>query len=298
MVSAFRGRVNKNLKSKVILGSASWGARYGLLNSSVPGVETVAEIIRLSQGSGINSVDTSPDYGTSEELIGLATPSSMDIYSKISENTWNQGTRQTVNRLQKSLSELGCSSLKGLMFHSTAPLLENPKLAQSFMEKLVDKGLISKWGVSVYEIDEAEKVLEKSNPDFVQFPSSIADTRFVDARMLPRLKERGVEAIARSIFLQGLLLKKSSELPETFKSASNWLDKVRALGESHGLSIFQLALSYGLNLEVDRIIVGVNSTQHTIDLIRTIEKLKSDVDFEKLPRLEEPSLIDPRSWKQ
>ena len=70
-----------------------------------------------------------------------------------------------------------------------------------------NKKLINKIGVSVYDVDELEEIIDTHQIDIVQLPSNIFDQRFMKSGILARLKSLEVEIHARSTFLQGLLLR-------------------------------------------------------------------------------------------
>ena len=86
----------------------------------------------------------------------------------------------------------------------------------------------AKIGVSVYTPEELDKYID--DIDIVQIPLSIADGRFLP--FLPKLRKRGVEIHARSVFLRGMLLDK--------------FDVATCLG-------------YVLAQDIDVAVVGVNS---------------------------------------
>jgi aryl-alcohol dehydrogenase-like predicted oxidoreductase len=85
-----------------------------------------------------------------------------------------------------------------------------------------------KRGISVYTPEQLLRVID--NIDIVQIPLSIADNRFLP--FLPKLRNKGVEIHARSVFMRGMLLDR--------------LDVKTCLG-------------YVLAQNVDYVIVGVNS---------------------------------------
>ena len=93
----------------------------------------------------------------------------------------------------------------------------------------------AKIGVSVYTPEELEKYID--DIDIVQIPLSIADGRFLP--FLPKLRKRGVEIHARSVFLQGKLL----------------------TGDGVPKIDYHDCLGYALAQDVDYVIVGVNSLQ-------------------------------------
>ena len=93
----------------------------------------------------------------------------------------------------------------------------------------------AKVGVSVYTPEELDRYID--DIDIVQLPLSIADGRFLP--YLPKLRKRGVEIHARSVFLRGKLL------------TGDGVPKVD----------YHTCLGYALAQDVDYVIVGVNSLQ-------------------------------------
>ena len=56
-------------RSKIILGTANFSNKYGLLNKKVSN-KKVSKILNLAEKAKINSIDTSPAYGESEKMLG------------------------------------------------------------------------------------------------------------------------------------------------------------------------------------------------------------------------------------
>ena len=56
-------------------------------------------------------------------------------------------------------------------------------------------------------MDELDNILKIFTPDIVQFPLNVFDQSFNDKSYLKSLKQKKIELHARSIFLQGTLLK-------------------------------------------------------------------------------------------
>ena len=59
--------------SKLMLGTVQFGMNYGVANTTgKPSFETVKAILKEAYDGGINALDTAPEYGDSEEVIGKA----------------------------------------------------------------------------------------------------------------------------------------------------------------------------------------------------------------------------------
>ena len=59
--------------SLLMLGTVQFGMDYGVANThGKPSFETVKNILREAFDGGVNALDTAPEYGNSEEVIGKA----------------------------------------------------------------------------------------------------------------------------------------------------------------------------------------------------------------------------------
>ena len=59
--------------SLLMLGTVQFGMDYGVANThGKPSFETVKNILREAFDGGVNALDTAPEYGDSEEVIGNA----------------------------------------------------------------------------------------------------------------------------------------------------------------------------------------------------------------------------------
>ena len=105
---------------------------------------------------------------------------------------------------------------------------------------------------------------------------------------LKKLKHKGIEIHARSIFLQGLLLLPKDKLPKKFlrykklfKDWYNWLDT------HHDINSKEACISYIKSLsEIDKIIIGFNNVSEIKEIIKIYKskkisryKLQSKVTF-------------------
>ena len=59
--------------SLLMLGTVQFGMDYGVANThGKPDFETVKNILKEAFEGGVNALDTAPEYGCSEEVIGRA----------------------------------------------------------------------------------------------------------------------------------------------------------------------------------------------------------------------------------
>lgn len=289
--------ISKPLLKKLVVGTSSWGQNYGAFNASIIEIDEINRILVLAEEIGISQLDTAPNYGDSEKLIGDSKVAQNLIYSKVSNESWLSGTENAYNEVRASLNRLHSSFFEGLMFHSSEPIFIDAKKAEHFMQDLMGQGFCKKWGVSVYTIEETERVLEVCKPDFIQLPSNLADRRFADSGMISNLKTQGIEVHVRSVFLQGLLLQDSKELPGKFEPFSPWLSNFEKFSDECGMTKTQLALLYNLiNPDVDKVLIGINSLIQFEEAISSIASSFEVPDFNMLPSATNTHLIDPRRW--
>jgi aryl-alcohol dehydrogenase-like predicted oxidoreductase len=111
-----------------------------------------------------------------------------------------------------------------------------------------------------------------------------------------RLKKRGVEIHARSIFLQGLLLMPLNSVPNYFIPIINTLKSFNETARRLSMTPLDLALSYVVSIqEIDRVIVGVDAVQHIKDIINYNYKKITLKDVEHLS-IENPNYLNPALW--
>ena len=284
-------------QKKLILGASSWGNHYGISNRRGIGSQEVNKLLQRAKKSGVTQIDTSPDYGDSEKLIGQNTPLFFQIYSKVNSESWNRGPKHSMLEIHESLRRLRTKKLDGIMFHSSSSIFDAPHESTRFMKQVVSSGLAGKWGVSVYEVEEVERILEFCKPDFIQLPSSLADRRFADSGIFSQLFTESIEVHTRSIFLQGLILQEPASLPKKFKRFLSWATDFEDFSRDCGLSKYQLALLFNLtNPEVSKVLVGVNSLAHLEEVLEALDRSATLPVFDSLPPIEDLDLIDPRRW--
>ena len=108
--------------SKITLGTAQLGQSYGINNTSgIPDGKEAENILNTALSLGINTFDTSNDYGDSEKIIG-------EFFGRRKESpvivtkTGAEGSKAALydmlaENAEKSLKNLNVSSLPCLMLH-------------------------------------------------------------------------------------------------------------------------------------------------------------------------------------
>jgi aryl-alcohol dehydrogenase-like predicted oxidoreductase len=289
--------------SRIGLGTVQFGLDYGITNSAGQvGTSEAAAILALAADRGIDTLDTAHGYGESEQVIGRCWPTDAKfrVVTKTphlgSVRDANQAADQLRSAFASSLQALGQPAIYGLLLHDAQDLLSPfGNALWSAMQGLKAEGKVTKLGVSSYEPDEVDQVLDAFPIDLIQVPFNAIDRRLIDGGQLERLERAGVEVHARSLFLQGLLL--ASEVPDKFapvQSAALQLDE--SFGR-HGLSRLEGLLGAALGrAEIDRLIVGVTSAQELSAILSAAERaaVAPPVDLD-LPWID-PRFLNPARW--
>lgn len=279
---------------KLIIGTAQFGFKYGLNKTKIKKLE-IKNIEKILKKKSLKKFDTAINYGESEKIIGnfnikkkVITKIKLPIKKPKDLKKWFD------KKLNLSLKKLKVKSLYGLLIHDTADILGKNK---EFLNILLDcqkKRLISKLGISVYEVSEINRVLKFWKPEIIQMPVNIFDHRFLNNNFLYKLKKLNIELHARSCFLQGVLLEKKIRIgnfksKEIFSSFLNWCQKKQ-------ISNLEACIHFIKKIkQIDYLIVGVDNSSHLQEIISSFNKNLIFVPNYFMNN--DKNLIDPRKWK-
>lgn len=294
-----------SLASRLVIGAAQFGMPYGATNTrgQVP-LREVAAILHRAHEAGIRLVDTAAGYGTSEAVLGDMLPDfpAIDVVTKLPAFPGSviaeADIREMHDTVLRSLDLLHRSKLCGLLVHHSGDLSKpGGEHVVELLDRLKQDGIAERVGVSVYDIEDIDTILKSFRPDIVQMPINLFDQRFVQSGHVERLHKAGIEVHARSIFLQGILLKEASRLPRYFGPfAVQFADYSNFLNE-HGITRLAACLSFIMEQSgADRVLIGVTSID---ELDQILMALSQSVVLPAMSRLasNEPALVDPRQWR-
>jgi aryl-alcohol dehydrogenase-like predicted oxidoreductase len=172
--------------------------------------------------------------------------------------------------------------------------MENRKEIWNLILSLKKKGLIKKIGVSFYNPKYLIKIVKNFDLDFVQVPVNLFDKRFLDNRIISLLNKKNIEIHARSVFLQGLLLN-TKLIPKKFLKWRSNFNKLNNFLKQKKISNLEACTNFVLqNKNLDKVIFGVNSVDHLMQIIKSIN-LKN-INFNKLKFPKDLKLINPSLW--
>ena len=284
--------------SKVLLGTASWGAEYGITNDTKLQPEELPNLVQMSRSLGFSGFDTAQDYEVQAEVFSAA--GSAEIFSKVSHQLGFDYPERIRESLLSDLRAMGRDSFDGIAVHSVSQFLRAPKEATRVMEDLKELGLTKSWGISLYTLEECREVFRFASPNYIQAPVSAIDARFTTPSAIELFTQRGTVLHGRSIYLQGALLMSPETLPSNLQALAPHVAQIRELADRHSMPIAHFLIHCVKELEgVSRLIVGVNSA---VQLEDTFSFFSEDmVEIAGLPpqfvfTRDEPAL-DPRKWK-
>ena len=282
--------------SKIVLGTVQFGTNYGINNTTGQvSPDEVVKILKLAAVNGVQILDTSSAYGTSEKVLGLAlkkTDLQFNIVSKYPKG--NVGVKET---FQSSLQNLGVKSLYGYLVHHFEFYQEHPEIFVE-MQKLKKDGLINKIGFSLYNPQQLQFLYDQNVKfDILQFPYNIFDRKFEP--YMEQLCKDNVEIHTRSAFLQGLFFKDIRTLPEKLVPLRGYLNELHSYCQEHDITIERLALGYVLhNPYVKGVLIGVDNHIQLENNMRVVatKLTEEDVAFIKTIDIKEKELLNPVNW--
>ena len=281
---------------KLGLGSAQWGLNYGISNTfGQPSSEEVSKIINLASDKGIKLIDTANSYGNSENVIGQNNLKDFKIITKISLNNLRDKQFLT-DKFYESLNNLGLKTLHGLLIHNCDELFSvDYQLLIDLLVNLKNQGLVEKIGFSAYNSNQINNGLNLFKPDIVQIPFNVFDQRLLNDGTLNILKNKKIEAHARSIFLQGLLIMNPAQIPKYFDKWKILLQRWHNYCIEIGSSPKSVALSFSSSQNlIDKVIIGIEKSTQLMEII-DLPAVSSNLNLSFLS-CEEEDLIDPSFW--
>ncbi len=289
--------MNTNLadqNTKLILGTANLGMRYGINNENSPSEIESIEIIRKAIDCGVLGIDTAKAYGSAETIIGKASPPDghINVTTKLllgADSNFDSIKAQIEDSLVKTKQK----KLYGLLIHNPEAVQRND--IRGIIDAIYETELVAKVGVSCYEIKDVLAAKETCEEfKLFQVPENILDQRLIDSSEMTVLAQQGNEFHVRSIFLQGLLLinPKAERLPLDFDGSA--LINLHNYATQHNVSVIDMCMSYARSIPWSAgNVVAVASTKQLAEILNYRETKIEPKILQTLPE----SIIDPRYWR-
>ena len=176
------------------------------------GRDSCAEVMRAFFQGGGRLVDSSPMYGSSQEVIGYGLKKlgrSAPVFA--ATKVWISSGAKGPGQIEESRAQWGVARFDLLQVHNLMSWEEH--LRTLFAMKAA--GRLRYVGVTTSEgrrHDEMERVLRSQPLDFVQFTYNVLD-REVEDRLLPLARERKIAVITNRPVRQGALIRSVERHP-------------------------------------------------------------------------------------
>ena len=175
----------------------------------------LAEVLQAFFEHGGSVIDSSPMYGSAEQVIGDLLKTTKNKESLFAATkVWIDGKQAGVDQMRQSMKRMGVPVFDLLQIH-------NLRDWQVHLETLRDwkaQGKVRYIGITTSHgrfHDELESILQKQQFDFVQFSYNI-DNRVVEKRLLPLAADRGIATLVNRPYQKGELFRKvrGKKLPD------------------------------------------------------------------------------------
>jgi aryl-alcohol dehydrogenase-like predicted oxidoreductase len=281
--------------NKLALGTVQFGLDYGISNQrGQVAADEVRNILDFANENNIETLDTASSYGNSEQILGEIGVNNYQIVTKTTP--FKNSVDEVIDNFLKSLENLNRNQVDGLLIHDINDI-KNKRFDVLFenLDKLKQQGLVNKIGFSTYTPEQVDFLLENFDFDLIQVPFNVFDNRLIVGGQLKRLKNKGIEIHARSVFLQGLLLDFRA-LSKYFLTWEEEFNDYQVVVKKSGLSLLEYALNFALNIEqLDKVLVGVNSINQLQEITQASQ---NKIESTLLPfAINDIKLLNPGLWK-
>jgi len=191
--------------------------------------------LRRGLDLGMTHIDTAEMYGDAELVIAEAITGRRDetyLVSKVLPS--NASRRGTVEACERSLKRLKTDRLDCYLLHwrGSIPLLETV----AAFEQLVSAGKIRTWGVSNFDADDLDELLEVAGEGKIACNQVLyhLQERAIEHAVIPWCAKHGVAVVAYSPFGHNDFPRPNSKGGEALQT----------IAKRHGASVRQVALAF------------------------------------------------------
>ncbi len=288
--------------SKMTLGTVQLGMSYGVNNSlGMPSQEQSFAILDAAYEGGVTILDTSDDYGKSEEVIGAYLRENPNKHFDIC--TKFKVTEETSKDIYNSLKNFALASCKKLsidripifMSHTEKNYIDYGDRLVEALNELKKDGIIVNSAISLSNKDSFERIIDCGGFEAVQIPLNILDNKEIQNGLIKKASDAGIAVFVRSVYLQGLFFRKREDflvqnpnaptlkLREMNEKVLPVIERVREFADELNISVAQLAMSFIKDTYgIDSLVVGSE----------TPEQVKSNLEMFNQPELSKEVLSE------
>ena len=283
----------KNKSFNLVLGTAQLDKKYSL-SKKVLNEKNLKKILLLSKKDKNFFIDTALGYKNSEEVLSKMNLKKFNIITKIDDSKKNM-----IEALIKSKNKLNIKKFYGVLFHNEKQLLsKSSKEYLSLVRSLKDNNITNKVGVSVYTLKSLNLIIKKFKIDLIKIPANVFDKRFLNKKLLKKLKEKNINIFVRSVFLKGILINKKFRNNKKFFDRYNkefnfyekWLEKKNIINKKF------FCINYILANKIKNVVIGFDNFNEYKEIANfQNEKYAYPPNFVKL-QSDKNRLLRPDLW--
>lgn len=164
-------------------------------------------VLRALVEGGGSIVDSSPMYGSSEQVLGdLATQTKLEQQLFFATKVWTTGKQSGIEQMKRSMNKIDVNPMDLMQVHN----LQDWKTHLKTLHEWKEKGMVRYIGITHYQNsshDDLERIIKSENIDFVQVNCSIND-RSSEKSLIPVAQENDVAVLINRPYAGGALFRK------------------------------------------------------------------------------------------
>lgn len=196
----------KDLIKKLVIGSANFTQKYGA-NSNMLTQKEIKKILDLARKNNIKKIDTAESY-IKQNLDFKKIGKNFQYITKIQPNYKWTSLDFCQKKIEEHFNILNVKKTEYLLIHNSEILLSKYSFKIFKNLEFLRKKYFKKIGVSIYQTNSLNYLIDNFDINVIQCPYNILDKRILTTGWFYKLKRLGIETHVRSIFLQGLLVNK------------------------------------------------------------------------------------------
>jgi aryl-alcohol dehydrogenase-like predicted oxidoreductase len=279
---------------KLILGTAQLNSQYGLLNSTKKNKIEIFKFLEFCAANNIFDFDTAEGY-RNHKLLGEFFNSNKftykpKIFTKISSivklhKNDKERIRCFKKKVEKIIKELSMVP-DTILFHDLNDIKFFKKNFDALKIILKDYGKIN-LGLSIYELKDISSIKDLKKLT-LQVPLNCANLEFQNKFT------NNCKVIARSVFLQGLLINLSlKKLPKLIeKPYSKYVNYIN----DNKIDPIDFCMNFVEKQKIDRYIVGADNIQQLKKIISYKKQKLNYMHIKKINSFFSKKTSDPRLW--
>ena len=289
----------KNIKKDIIIGTAQLYSKYGISNTTrEQNINKGITFLSFAIKNGFTNIDTAYAYENAHKIIGhliLKEKHNPIIYSKIPK--LKSYSKEVITEIfNKTINDLHVNKLKGLLLHNSRDWKN--KTLKIFINNLLNKNIISSFGLSIYETQEISNDTEIS---ILQVPGNIFNQEVILSEELNNFIQKQGEVHIRSIFVQGLILMNTIDIPQELDDCKKPIEIFQNIAKEINIPPEILAIACIKKLiPSSKIVLGFDRIQQ-LDNIKNIDKFCiNDNDLNEIinfGKKHKSFIWEPRHWK-